>query len=61
MESSMQHLRDLVGREGVEVRGGVRAVNTSGVLPFKGARRTPLGLDWAFSEAGVGDGPKSQW
>ena len=56
VESSMQHLRDLVGREGVEMRRGVRAVNARGVFTFQGARRAPFGLDWTFPEAGACNG-----
>ena len=37
VEPSMQHLCNLVGREGVEVGRGVRAVDTGGVLSFQGA------------------------
>ena len=56
VESSMQHLCDLVGREGVEMRGSVRAVDAGGVFAFQGARRAPFGLDWTFPEAGARNG-----
>ena len=56
VETSVQHLGDLVGSEGVEVRGGVRAVDAVGVLPFQGAWGTPLWLDRSLSEARASDG-----
>ena len=56
VKPSVQHLGDLIWCEGVEVRGGVRAMHAGDVFALQGARRAPLGLDGPLTKARARDG-----